>query len=131
MLHEIKVISCNQTRYKPTLETRAVDKRADQLHQEYVDKAKNVDQKFGGAQPGEVGRRVEAKLSTFPKVEGLVFGNWCEGSEAVHALIESIASNRASVADPQSRSKKGKKFTENGVKGLAVGFLRRKISITA
>ena len=74
MLHEIKVISCNQTRYKPSLETRAVDKRADQLHQEYVDKARNVDQKFGGAQPGEVGC-VEAKLS---KVEGLVFGNWGE-----------------------------------------------------
>ena len=29
MLHEIKVISCNQTRYKPSIETRAVDKRAD------------------------------------------------------------------------------------------------------
>ena len=40
MLHEIKVISCNQTRYKPSLETRAVAKRADQLHQEYVEKQK-------------------------------------------------------------------------------------------
>ena len=47
MLHEIKVISCNQTRYKPSLETRAVAKRADQLHQEYVEKQKLVDYEMG------------------------------------------------------------------------------------
>ena len=85
------VISCNQTRYKPASDSRAVDKRADQLNQEYIEKARKVDQKFGGAQAGEIGR-VEAKLATFPKVEGLVFGNWGEGREAVHALIDAFVS---------------------------------------
>ena len=58
---------------------RAVDRRADQLHKEYLSKARHADQNFGGTPEGEVGR-VERKLLTFPKVEGLVFGNWREGS---------------------------------------------------
>ena len=66
-LHEVKVISSNQTRYKPTMKERGVDKRADQLHHEYVAKAQKVDQQFGGSLPGEV-RRVETKLKSFPKV---------------------------------------------------------------
>ena len=37
VLHEIKVISSSQSRYKPTWTARAVDKRAGQLHGEYVE----------------------------------------------------------------------------------------------
>lgn len=43
---------------------RAVDRRADQLHSEYIGKAKRADQQFGGTEKGEVGR-VERKLLTF------------------------------------------------------------------
>ena len=109
---------------------RAVDKRADQLHNEYVSKARRADQHYGGTSEGELGR-VERKLLTFPRVEGLVFGNWGEGSQAVHALVEALAVSRAKVATPQLRSKKGLPLSEEGVKGLAVGYLRRKLSITA
>ena len=40
VLHEVKIISCNKTRYKPTLVKRAVDIRADKLQQEYIEKAR-------------------------------------------------------------------------------------------
>ena len=44
VLHEIKVISSSQSRYKPSWAERGVDKRADQLHQEYVGKARKAEQ---------------------------------------------------------------------------------------
>ena len=109
---------------------RGVDRRANQLHNEYVAKARKADQQYGGTPLGEVGR-VERKLLSFPKVEGLVFGNWGEGSQAVHSLVESLAVSRSKVAIPQLRSKKGMILSEEAVKGLAVGYIRRKLSITA
>jgi len=36
VLHELKVISCSKTRYKPTWDKRAVDVRADNLNHEYI-----------------------------------------------------------------------------------------------
>ena len=74
VLHELKIISSNQSRYKPSWEERGVDKRAGQLHQEYLAKARRADQDFGGVQQGTTGT-VERKLLSFPEVEGLVFGN--------------------------------------------------------
>ena len=56
VLHELKVISSNQTRYKPSLKERGVDKRSAQLHDEYVGKAKQADQQYCGAQPDQIGR---------------------------------------------------------------------------
>ena len=55
VLHELKCISSSQSRYKPSWEERGVDKRANQLHKEYVDKARKADQDHGGVQPGTVG----------------------------------------------------------------------------
>ena len=130
VLHEIKCISSSQTRYKPTWSERGVDKRADQLNQEYIVKARKTDQEHGGVQPGTVGP-VERKLLNFPKVEGIVFGNWGEASEATHQLVEAIATSRARVAAPQTRGRRGQILTEEGLKGLAVGYIRRKLSIAA
>ena len=130
VLHEIKCISSSQTRYKPTWSERGVDKRADQLNQEYIEKARKADQEHGGVQPGTVGP-VERKLLNFPKVEGIVFGNWGETSEATHQLVEALATSRAKVAAPQTRGRRGQVLTEEGLKGLAVGYIRRKLSIAA
>ena len=80
-------------------------------------------------QPGQVGA-VETKLLSFPKVEGIVFGNWGEASKATHSLVEALASSRARVAEPQSR-KKGKTLSEEGVKAVAVGFIRRRLGVAA
>ena len=130
VLHEIKCISSSQSRYKPTWSERGVDKRAEQLHDEYVVKARRADQDHGGVGQGEVGG-VERKLLTFPKVEGLVFGNWGEASQATHLLVEELACSRARIADPQTRGRKGQILSEEGIKALAVGYIRRKLSITA
>ena len=61
VLHELKCISSSQSRYKPSWEVRGVDKRAEQLHQEYVAKARKADQDHGGVVPGITGG-VESKL---------------------------------------------------------------------
>ena len=52
VLHELKVISCSKSRYKPTMDDRAVNKRAGQLHREYQEKAKKTDRDFGGVEEG-------------------------------------------------------------------------------
>ena len=74
---------------------------------------------------------VEKKLLTFPQVEGLVFGNWGEVSEATHQLVEALATSRAQIGDPQARSRRGTALTEQGIKSLAVGYIRRKLGIAA
>ena len=130
VLHELKVISSNQSRYKLTWEERGVDRRAGQLHQEYVTKARKADQEYGGVVQGTVGA-VERKLQTFPQVEGLVFGNWGEVSQATHQLVEALATIRARIGDPQARSRRGTLLTEQGVKSLAVGYIRRNLGIVA
>ena len=128
-MHELKVISSNQTRYKPSWKERGVDKRSAQLHDEYVGKAKQADQQHCGAQPDQIGR-VETKLLTFPKVEGIVFGNWGEASEATHKLVDAMATSRARVAEPQT-SRRGDRLTEEGVRALAVGHIRKTLSVAA
>ena len=130
VLHELKIISSNQSRYKPSWQERGVDRRAGQLHQEYVSKARKADQDYGGVQQGTMGA-VERKLLTFPQVEGLVFGNWGEVSEATHQLVEALATSRAQIGDPQARSRRGTALTEQGIKSLAVGYVRRKLGIAA
>ena len=107
-----------------------MDKRSEDLHDEYVKKARRADQGHGGAQPGQTGR-VEVKLLSFPRVEGVVFGNWGEASEATHRLVDAMATSRAKVADPQARKKGGKVMSEEGVKSLAVGFIRRRLGVAA
>ena len=129
VLHELKVISSSRSRYSPTHKDRGVDKRASQLNKEYQDKAKNADRLHGGLQPGVVGR-VEAKLLTFPPVRGIVFGNWGEVSEDTHRLVDALATSRARVAEPQS-GRRGRNLTEEGVKSLAVSFIRRKLGVAA
>ena len=70
VLHEIKVISANKSRYNPNSEGRAVDMRASKLQQEYVVKARAAD-RLSGVEPGQVGR-VEAKLVSLGHIKA-----WC------------------------------------------------------
>ena len=130
MLPELKCcIIVSQSRYKPGGVERAVDKRAEQLHEEYVRKAKKVDRDYVGTQPGNVGP-VQAKLLSFERVRGLVFGAFGEASQAVHQLIDTLANSRVSVAGPQ-RVKRGVQRSVEAERALVVGHLRRRISVTA
>jgi hypothetical protein len=102
VLHELK--SCSKSRYKPTMVYRAVDKRAGQLQRENQEKARKTDRDFGGVEEGRVGP-VENKLLSFPTVLGLVFGSFGEASEAVHSLVEALATSRVRVDGPQGGRK--------------------------
>ena len=73
--------------------------------------ARKADQHHGGTEPGQV-RRVEGKLLSYPKVEGLVNGNWGKASEAT---------SRARVAEPQT-NRRGINLSEEGLKGMAVSY---------
>ena len=105
VLHELKVISCNSTRYKPSWKKRAVDVRALKLPDEYLEKARAADRRQG-VQPGEVGR-VEAKLVGMGTVRGLVSGNFGEMSEDTHLLVAAMANSRVRVAGP-TRGRRGR-----------------------
>ena len=61
-----------------------------------------------------------------------MFGNWGEASEATHKLVDTLASSRASVAEPQT-SRRGNRLTEEGVRALAVGYItiRRRLSVAS
>ena len=50
VLHELKVISTNKSRYNPNSRNRAVDVRASKLQQEYVGKARALDRISGAGE---------------------------------------------------------------------------------
>ena len=106
-----------------------MDKRAADLHQEYVDKARTADQKYGGVVEGTVGP-VENKLLTLGQVKGLVFGNFGECSEATHSLMAAMATSRVRVAGPQA-SRKGVMRTEEGEKSMVVAYIRRLVAVAS
>ena len=129
VLHELKVISVSQSRYKPSWVDRAVDKRAGDLHQEYLLKARNADQEYVGVAPGEIGP-VEGKLLSFERVQGVVFGAFGEASEPTHRLVDQLAESRVTVAGPQ-KGKKGQERSKEGERAVIVGQIRRKLSVAA
>ena len=125
-LAEVKFINCCETRYpREWRKERAVDRRASTLQADYVTKARKVDQKFGGAQVGQVGR-VERELSSYGEIQGLVFGAWGEASKGVHELVETMAKCRVrSQAMTKGRLMGGEE------KSVVVGQIRRCLSVAA
>ena len=96
VLAELKSISSCPTRYKrnPRATTKAVDRRASTLPNEYTQHAKMLDRVYGGTPDGVVGP-VQAKLQSFPPLRRWVFGAWGEASEDVHILVHDLATSRA------------------------------------
>ena len=127
VLHELKIISCSKTRYKPTSEARAVDARADKLQQEYIMKARNADRKYNGVREGEVGR-VERKLVELGEIKGLVCGNFGEVSEATHQLLAVMATSRVRVTGPMV-GRRGLLRSEAGERAVVISSLRRRLGV--
>ena len=100
--------------------------RASKLQQEYVVKARAAD-RLSGVEPGQVGR-VEAKLVSLGHIRGVVCGNWGEGSEDTHTLLNIMATSRVRVAGP-STGRKGILRSEEGERAMVMGYLRRTLSI--
>ena len=124
-MHEVKIISCSKTRYKPNSPKRAVDTRADLLPQEYLDKARGADQTHNHIPVGTVGP-VERKLVELGEVRGIVAGNFGEVSGDTHTLVAALATCRVRVAGV-SRGRKGHMRTEEGERSLAISGLRRRL----
>ena len=127
ILHEVKIISCSSTRYKPNSQKRAVDTRADLLPQEYLNKARGADQTYNRTPVDTMGP-VERKLVELGEVRGIVAGNFGEVSEDTHALLAALATCRVRIAGV-SRGRKGHLRSEEGERSLAIGSLRRKLGV--
>ena len=69
VLHEVSIINCSKTRYKPKSQKRAVDARADLLSQEYLNKAKEADRKHNQVPEDTVGP-VQRKLVELGEFKG-------------------------------------------------------------
>ena len=128
VLHEVKVISCSRSRYKPGWTRRAVDVRASQLQSEYLGKARRADRRQG-TPAGQVGR-VEAKLVSLGEVRGVVAGQWGEVSEPTHALLDAMATSRVRVAGP-SQGRRGRLRTEEAERAITISGLRRRVGVMA
>ena len=74
--------------------------------------------------------RVEAKLVSLGALRGIVVGNWGEVLEDTHALLSTLATNRAKVAGG-SIGKKGRERSEEGERAVAIGYLRRTLGVAA
>ena len=127
VLHEVKIISCNKTRYKPTWTKRAVDIRAEKLQQEYMGKAREADRVYNHTPVGTVGA-VERKLVELGEVRGIVAGNFGEVSQETHSLLASLATSRVRVAGP-SRGRRGHMRSEEGERAIAISALRRRLGV--
>ena len=126
-MHELKCISSNGTRYKPTWKDRAVDVRADKLPEEYREKAATADQTHNGVQEGTVGP-CEQRLIDLGEVRGLVAGNFGEVSDHWHQLLASLATRRVQVAGVQ-RGRRGILRSEDAERAVAISRLRIKLGV--
>ena len=116
--------SFGKTRYKPVCKDMAVDLRARNLHDEYLDNARKADQQYGGVEVGRLGP-VESKLLSF----GRVLDNYGEVSEGTHKLLDTTS--RVRVALPQAAAaRRGDSRTEEGEKAVAVSYIRRRVSVS-
>ena len=95
VLAELKGLSSCPTRYgrAPRAAVKAVTRRAGELPGEYARKARTMDIEYGGVAEGQVGP-VARKLSSFPPLQGWVFGAWNEASPDVHNLVHLLAKAR-------------------------------------
>ena len=103
-----------------------MDRRASQLQQEYLRKARASD-RLSGTDAGTVGR-VEAKLVSLGCFRGVVCDAWGEVSEHTHALLQALTTSRVRVAGP-STGKRGLERTEEGERSIVIGYLRRALSV--
>ena len=100
-LADVKTLHRGSSTYKRSdvregVRGRAVERRANAVHSEYVRKAKRLDREFGPQlAEGETGL-VEAKLAEFGRVRGFVFGASGESSPDVEAFIHELGAMGAS-----------------------------------
>ena len=91
LLAELKVISAGPTRYYTRgNREKAVDARAKTLPREYRNKLGALDIKYHGVPKGQLGPLAQ-RLETWGELQGLVVGQFGEGSQDLHKLIRNLA----------------------------------------
>ena len=126
VLHELKVISCSSSRYKPCWEKRAVDVRY--YIYIYLAKARAAENRQGFAH-GEVGR-VEARLASLGELRGIVVGNFGEVSSHTQDLIAALATSRVRKAGV-NMGRRGWLRTEEAERAIAITGVRRRFAVMA
>ena len=88
---ELKVISAGPSRYyQRGNRDKAVDVRARMLQREYKNKLAALDIKYHGVDRGEIGPLVN-RLNSWGELQGLVVGQFGEGSQHLHQLLKRLA----------------------------------------
>ena len=128
VLHECKIISCSQTRYRPTWVKRAMDVRTDKLPKEYLEKARAGDRRQGV--PEGVMGGLEARLISLGELRGIVAGNFGEVNGHMHDLIAALATSRVRKAGV-GRGRRGVMRSEEAERAVAITGLRRKFGVMA
>ena len=100
-----------------------MDKRAAKLPREYRSKARNIDQRCLGVGEDQRGP-LEQKLESFGDLQGIVIGQFGEGSQDLHKLLHTFASEKA---DRLGRLT-GRPLSDNQ-RGLLLQQIRRQISV--
>ena len=121
-LGELKFISAGLSRYPLGSRRKAVDVRAAELPGTYRRPLQRLDAQHHGTREGETGPLVR-RLQGYGLLQGYVAGAWGEGSEALHALVQTCAEARVAHLCRAN----GRQETEHML-GQVVGQYRRLIS---
>ena len=130
-LNDVKTLHRGSSTYKASdvragARGRAVERRGNDVHTDYVRKAKKLDREYGAPlAEGETGP-VEAKLAEFGRIRGFVFGAVAESSPDVEAFIDDCA---VMGAERKWRSMGARSVRE--ARGLIRGMCLETIGIAA
>ena len=127
------MLSSCPTRYPraPRARESAVARRANLLPREYERKAQLMDRQYGGVQEGVTGP-VERKLSSFPRLQSLVFGAWNEASPDVHNLVHTVAAarlRREQELQDDGGVARRRRMSSEGALSILTGQVRRNLSL--
>ena len=94
-LGELKFISAGVSRYPIGSRRKAVDVRAAELPGSYLRPLQRLDAQHHGTREGEVGPLVR-RLQAYGQLQAYVSGAWGEGSEPLHAPVQTCDEARRS-----------------------------------
>ena len=125
LLAELKVISAGPSRYYQMGRRKAVDVRAGTLPREYRNKLAALDIKYHRVPRGQTGPLVQ-RLESWGELQGLVVGQFGEGSQHLHRLLLHLAEAKVLYKARAS----GEPARDSEV-GLTLAHFRRIISTVA
>jgi hypothetical protein len=122
-LAEIKSLSAGATWYQ-SRRIKTVDVRARQIPGLYRDKAQNIDRKYCGSVPGQIGP-LEQRLQGFGEIACLVAGQYGEVSQHFHDLLKKLVTSKAAhVSQIEGRP------VSDSERGQILHQLRRRLSVS-